>query len=266
MSPNSAVAYVEINLGVSAQMTHYAFRPLAIMGTIASLSACELTGAQPVGYDAQLRLAEQFLNNGQYARAYGVFDGVETAHSGSAEVQLALGRSYLRSFAFLKAERAFSAAVALGAQDEGAIGLGRIALARNDADGALVAFGGVLSRDQENAVALNGVGVAYDLQGKHAEAQNSYRRALAVDPAYSQSRNNLGLSLAVSGEYDSAETVLAELVGSELNNTVARQNLALAFFLQGRERDAVELASLDVGESEATALFRAVRRYRRVSP
>ncbi|MEM9148760.1 MAG: tetratricopeptide repeat protein [Pseudomonadota bacterium] len=219
-----------------------------------------------MGYDAQLRLAEQFLNNGQYARAYSVYDGVDASHVGSAEVQLALGASYLRSYAFLKAERAYAAAASLGAKDEGAIGLGRIALAKNDADGALVGFGDVLSRDQQNAIALNGVGVAYDLQGNHAEAQSYYRRALAADPTSSKSRNNLGLSLILSGDYDDAEGLLTDLAGSELDNAVARQNLALAFYLQGRESDAVELASLDVQEAEAMALFRAIRRYRRVSP
>lgn len=230
------------------------------MACAAALTGCELSGAQPAGYASQVRLAEQFLDNGQYGRGYGVLDRIDSGHKDSAQVQLALGDSYLRSLALLKAERAYTAAAKLGAADTAEVGLGRIALARNDGAYAKELFGRVLERDFKNPDALNGMGVAYDLLGDHAKAQNHYNLALEVAPTHSRSRNNLGLSLILSGDYRTAERVLSDLAGSELNNKSARLNLAMALYAQGRERDALALAE-DVEEQSALRLFQAVTRY-----
>jgi Flp pilus assembly protein TadD len=79
------------------------------------------------------------------------------------------------------------------------IGLGRIRLA-SDPVAAEAAFLGALSQDPRNGVALNDLGIARDLQGRHTDAQTAYRSALGVDPDMRAAQVNLALSLAMSGQ------------------------------------------------------------------
>ena len=49
-------------------------------------------------------------------------------------------------------------------------------------------------------MALNDLGIARDLQGRHTDAQTAYRSALGVDPDMRAAQVNLALSLAMSGQ------------------------------------------------------------------
>jgi Flp pilus assembly protein TadD len=99
-------------------------------------------------------------------------------------------------------------------------------------------------------LALNGLGIALDTSGRHAEAQASYRRALAIAPEGVAARNNLGLSLGLSGNYDEA---IAELRPIALGGGAvprARQNLAVVLALKGDHDDAAKLARVDLREDD----------------
>src|SRR5512140_1636014 len=84
----------------------------------------------------------------------------------------------------------------------------RSELARHQAEPALAIFTSVLTTDPENIPALNGLGVALDMLGRHDEAQDAYRQVLAIAPADMIAGNNLGLSLTLAGRYADAMTVL----------------------------------------------------------
>lgn len=77
------------------------------------------------------------------------------------------------------------------------LGLGRLTLEADPA-GAEALFLAVLARDARNAQALNDLGIAQDLQGRHTEAQESYRRALGVAPDMQAATDNLVKSMALS--------------------------------------------------------------------
>ena len=77
------------------------------------------------------------------------------------------------------------------------LGLGRLTLEADPA-GAEALFLAVLQHDARNAPALNDLGIAQDLQGRHAEAQESYRRALGVAPEMQAASDNLAKSLALT--------------------------------------------------------------------
>lgn len=76
------------------------------------------------------------------------------------------------------------------------LGLGRLIL-ETDPAGAEALFLAVLSQQPRNAQALNDLGICQDLQGRHTEAQQSYRHALGVDPAMQAAADNLAKSLAL---------------------------------------------------------------------
>ena len=49
-------------------------------------------------------------------------------------------------------------------------------------------------------MALNDLGIARDLQGRHTDAQMAYRQALGISPEMSAAQVNLALSLAMGGQ------------------------------------------------------------------
>lgn len=77
------------------------------------------------------------------------------------------------------------------------LGLGRVMLAREEAKEAEAAFRAALALEQR-APAWSNLGIALDLQGRHAEAQAAYREALRLDPGNEGARTNTSLSIAMA--------------------------------------------------------------------
>ncbi|MDA9504556.1 hypothetical protein XI09_07350 [Bradyrhizobium sp. CCBAU 11386] len=90
---------------------------------------------------------------------------------------------------------------------DAAIPLARALLARNCPNDALELLDGVLLAAPGDLRALNAKAVVLDHEGRHQEAQELYRQALAAEPANPMLRNNFKLSLALEGkrEVDDAD-------------------------------------------------------------
>src|SRR5262249_21779965 len=91
--------------------------------------------------------------------------------------------------------------------------------------------------------ALNNVGIARDLLGRHAEAQEAYRRALAVAPGAADVKVNLGLSLALTGNKSAAVEVLREAAAAPEAIHGRGKELTAALALAGDTVGAHQLAS-----------------------
>lgn len=228
-----------------------------------TITACSMSGSQEVGYQARIDVAKQMLLSGQYNRGYRLLEAVEKEHGDQTGAYLALGDAYLEASAFLKANLAFEKAKRKGALVKGDIGLGRVALARNEPKLASDRFLAALTHEPQNVVAINGIGVSHDLFGNHHLARLEYARVLEIDPTHSNSINNLGLSLALQGSGERSVQILSDLARSELDDATIRQNLAIGFAVVGRRQDAMRLARADLSEVEAKRLFKAVVNYRR---
>ncbi len=94
----------------------------------------------------------------------------------------------------------------------------------------------------------NGLGVVYDMLGEAAQAQANYRAGLALAPDDLGLANNLGLSLALSGQYDEAIVLLERAVTLPGVTVRHRQNLALAYGLAGDGARAARINRLDLDE------------------
>jgi Flp pilus assembly protein TadD len=232
------------------------------LGAGVLLTSCGVSGSQQVGFQSRVDVGARMLESGQYASAYRLLDEVATEHSGSPKAELAIAEAYLTNDAFAKAENAYRTALDNGGGLPAVVGLGRVALARNAPELALQHFAAVLERDPDNLIAINGSGVALDLMGKHAEARTEYAKVLAFDPSHVAALNNLALSNALSGSGEKAVSILRDLTGSQVNDPTLRLNLAIAMSVIGRETDAVRLASVDIPEDQAEAMFALVSRYR----
>jgi Flp pilus assembly protein TadD len=145
---------------------------------------------------------------------------------------------------------------------EAQVGLGRLKLSSDPAQ-AQVLFLNALQRDPRNRVALNDLGIAYDLQGEHASAQAAYRRALGADPTMRAAEVNLALSMALSGRAPEAVRLLAPLANDPAAPRRLRHDLAAALAISGNRPAAAKILSADMTPEQTE---RAVRAYVEFGP
>ncbi len=102
---------------------------------------------------------------------------------------------------------------------------------------------------------FSALGSAYDQQGNHSLARESYQSALRLKPDELTVLNNLAMSYSLEGKLPEAEKILRAAVqqpGVDLQPRV-RQNLALVIGLQGRFDEAREIASKDLPPEQVEA-------------
>jgi Flp pilus assembly protein TadD len=130
------------------------------------------------------------------------------------------------------------------------IGLGRFCLASDPAR-AQSLFLTVLQRDPGNKIALNDLGIAYDLQGDHVSAQGAYRHALGADPTMRAAEVNLALSMALNGRASEAVRLLKPLASAAGASRRLRQNLAAALAIAGDKQGAAKILNADMTAEQA---------------
>ncbi|HMB76668.1 MAG TPA: tetratricopeptide repeat protein [Kiloniellaceae bacterium] len=108
---------------------------------------------------------------------------------------------------------------------------------------------------QPDVRSLNATGVTYDMTGDRKAAQVYYRRALKLEADYLPARGNLGLSLALSGNYPAAIALLEETAAMPDAGPAHRRMLATAYGLAGDMAAAKRVAGEDFdGQSLAENL------------
>jgi len=139
------------------------------------------------------------------------------------------------------------------------IGLGRLRLA-DDPSAAEALFLEALQRDPRNAVALNDLGIARDLLGRHQEAQAAYRRAIGLDASMKGAQVNLALSLAMAGRADDATPLLRPLASGPNAPRKLRHDLAAVLAMAGDRSGAQRILAQDLPPDQvdqALAIFSA---------
>jgi Flp pilus assembly protein TadD len=152
--------------------------------------------------------AQKALSKGQVEKAVGLAEGLVAADPRNASYRSLLGQAYLRSGRFESAATTFNDAMKLG---------------DNSARTAL-------------SLALADVGA-----GRNAEAVailNDWRDAI---PAA-----DLGLAYALAGESGRGVAILSDALRGGDNSPKVRQNLAYAYALDGRWREARVMAAQDI--------------------
>ena len=153
------------------------------------------------------------------------------------------------------AEQAYRAVLAIDpVSTRGEIGLGRVLL-QTDPIAAEAAFLHALQREPRNVTALNNLGVARDMQERHAEAQLAYRQALDLAPDNAATLASLGLSLALSGDAATGVRILRPLARDPAAPARVRDDLAVALTLAGDTSGAERALGSDLSQPEtATAI------------
>ncbi len=88
--------------------------------------------------------------------------------------------------------------------------------------------------DRPDWNALSVKGAILDQMGEHAMARQLYQQALVISPGRASLEANLGLSFAMTNDLTQAEAHLRRAVAMQGATSQIRQNLALVLGLQGR--------------------------------
>ncbi len=111
--------------------------------------------------------------------------------------------------------------------------LGKAQVASGQVDDAIATLSEVTEADPDDWRSLSALGIAYDLTEDYAQAQESYRSALAVSPDNNAVLNNMALSMALSGGLDEGIAILEGPAAQPRTGVQVRQNLALLYAMRG---------------------------------
>jgi Flp pilus assembly protein TadD len=101
---------------------------------------------------------------------------------------------------------------------------------------------------EPSARAYGAAGIAQNLLGDSAAADQAFRQGLVLAPDDLDLQNNFGLSLALRGDYDAAIRTLRRVASDPKANARYRLNLALVLGLAGHNEDAAQIARIDLDE------------------
>ncbi len=106
---------------------------------------------------------------------------------------------------------------------------------------------------------LSAQGAVADQLGDHPRAQGFYETALRINPGEPTIMSNLGLSYALSRRLPDAERVLSEASRHPRADARVRQNLVLVLGLQGRFKEAEQVAMTDLPPADAAKAMTQLR-------
>ena len=236
-------------------------RLITLLAAGSLLAACSPTTTGGPGSPA--RLAERSANAGDFQTAAAFYQQAFDANPKSVEALVGLGRSFTGLGQYARAEQALVEAQNRRPGDPAVLlELARTQLAAGRAQAALGNLDVAIRKRPRDIAIITARGIALDRLSQHTEAQQTYRRGLALDPTNFVLMSNLGLSLGLSGRTDEAITILRELVRDGAATANTRGNLALVYGLAGREREASATLAVDLNPSQIQnnlAYYRTLR-------
>lgn len=225
-------------------------------------SACAGTNSRPLTQNDGLRVADAALAGGAPRMALDVARHMLAKSPKDAPALVREGDAFFAMGRLPEAAAAYKRALQLDPTNiQAKLGLGRTRV-RVDPREAEALFLQILAVDPANAAALNDLGIARDLQGRHRAAQEAYTKAAGLDPEMTAAQVNLGLSLALSGDGSHALEILRPLGASPIATARVREDLAVALVAAGDETGARRVLGADMTEAEATDIVSGLDRLR----
>jgi Flp pilus assembly protein TadD len=233
----------------------------AILLLCLGLAACGGHDRPPLAKGLTVRVADAALAGGAPVVALQVAREILARHPNDATL-VREGDALFAMEHGQEAATSYQRALALEPRNNSAqLGLGRIRL-RTDPAGAEAIFLRLLAADPLNAAALNDLGIARDLQGRHAAAQEAYAQAAAAAPEMAAAQVHMGLSLALSGNSSRAVDILRPLAASASATPRVRQDLAVALVVAGDDQGARQVLRTDLNEGQTTDAVSGYERLR----
>jgi Flp pilus assembly protein TadD len=220
------------------------------LGALLLIAACTQGGEPESLGNSGLGVADAALRGGSAEIALQVTGNILAKSPNNTQALVIQGEALTELGRLPEAEASFNAALADNRRSIRAlVGLGRVKLA-SDPRAAEALFLEALQREPRNAVAFNDLGIARDLQGRHADAQSAYRQALAVDSEMNGAQVNLALSMAMSGQSGDAIRLLRPLASNPGASPQVRHDLAAVLVMSGDRTGAEQILSKDLSPPE----------------
>jgi tetratricopeptide (TPR) repeat protein len=118
---------------------------------------------------------------------------------------------------------------------------------------AIGEFRKTLLINPQHGMAMNGLGISYDLLGDYPKAIEAYQMALQLNPNQDYTHNNLGYSYLMQGNIEEAIASFNRALALNNKKEIYHNNLGLAYFKKG-ERD-LALNELKSTGNEAQAHY-----------
>jgi Flp pilus assembly protein TadD len=229
--------------------------------------SCNHTSDVDNEQDSLVRAGDRVHATGDSASAINVYKSALAKNpTNKLPIYLKLGEAYMNVERLEEAKKTYEEALPYDEHDEVKKHLGRLYLSTGKPDQAIAIFEGIILVHKDDIKALNGLGVAYDLKGKHVIAQDYYRKALAINGENEDVKSNLGLSLAFSGHFKESLELLEPIGGAVNATSKQRHNLALAYGLSGNQAKSQELYAKDLESSVINENLHAINMVPKCNP
>lgn len=257
---------------------HRIYKTATILTFIALLNACgggggafapnydenavpqnrRVDGEMPFSSPSLMKMAESFRIAGDYTNAIRLYQRAANESPRHVTSRVALGQIYQRLGATDGAITFYKQALELEPDNEDAVlGLGQMMVRTENPLEAVDYLERAAAKSPNNFRIYNSIGLAYDLEGLHEQAQLAYGRGLNKKPNYISLLNNLALSLAFQDEFAPSIQLLSKAVNLDYSQTTAQQNLIMVYALSGEEEAAKAMASsFNTPDEIETNMFR----------
>lgn len=224
---------------------------IRILALVLGLAGCADSGSSNLTFGTPgLSVADAALRGGSPQVALQVTVGILARSPDNVEALAVRGDALTMLGQFDDAAASFSRALQ---RDRSSVraktGLGRLRLATNPAE-AEILFLEVLQSNPRDTTALNNLGIARDLQGRHQDAQLVYRQALGINPDMAAGQINLALSFAMSGQGANAIRLIQPLASSPNASMKVRHDYAAVLAMSGRREEVERILSVDLSAAE----------------
>jgi Flp pilus assembly protein TadD len=225
-------------------------------------------GGGPVPtYPMLMRIGAAAQSGGDLPNAVGVYRRAAEMAPQEPAPLIAAGDVLLQMGEVNEAIVSYNAALVRPGDTQGAqIGLAKAFLKTGKPQLALTPLSKAREESPDDPKLLMLLGVTRDLAGQHGEAQAYYRDGLVRAPGDPALTVNLALSLALSGDYPNAITVLQPLAMVPTSSSQERQTLALIYGLKGNIPEAARLNRIDLDDAAVEQNLAYYQSLRGLSP
>ena len=214
-------------------------RSAVALGLVMLMSGCVMPGPGTKAPAETEQVAEAAWSIGDYEEAARLYELAAARDGRSVEALIGLGKSYAALGQYSRAGNALARARDLDRRNPEVYNqLGNLALQEMHPKEAIVHFSDALRLDRRNLKAFTGKGVSLDYLSRHAEAHEVYQEGLRFYPTNFPLLSNYALSQVLGRQIGEGTRLMEELLRDPVNGDTVRANLAIAYALDGRVRDA----------------------------
>jgi tetratricopeptide (TPR) repeat protein len=190
------------------------------IGTTGEMKPTDNASQEPVGMK-EAKSGLSLLQEGKTDEAIQAFEKAVALDSSNATIHYNLGAAYERKDLSDKAQAQFEEAIKLKPDfGEAYLALGNMYLSQRKFDApAIEALSKAAELLQNNYDAFYNLGVCYSNAGKYKEAEDSYRKAVAINPAEPIAHYQLAMALLGQSKNQEAKAEFAKYL--ELNPNAA---------------------------------------------